>query len=130
MQLNKSTDYAIKILLFLKEKDKLKFQTEIADATGIPPKYLAAILAKLKKAGFVESLRGNKGGYYLKEDLSNITVYDIICVTESSSMISCCLEQKKTDRLYRNIKNYYYEVQNKLEHSIFAVTLQEILNDY
>lgn len=130
MQLNKSTDYAIKILLFLKETNNLKYQTEIANATDIPPKYLATILSKLKKAGYIESLRGNKGGYYLKKELSEITVYDIICITESSSTISCCLEQKKTDGLYRNIKNYYYEVQNKLEHNIFAVTLQDILNYY
>lgn len=50
----------------------------IADAQGIPVRFLENILNSLKSGGFVDSARGKDGGYYLSRKASDITVGEII----------------------------------------------------
>ncbi len=51
---------------------------EIAGAQDIPPKFLATILAQLRQAGFVASVRGMQGGYRLDVAPERLTVLQII----------------------------------------------------
>jgi Rrf2 family protein len=51
---------------------------EIAKAQGIPARFLEAILAQLKRAGLVESRRGNEGGYVLARPPARISVGDVL----------------------------------------------------
>ena len=51
---------------------------DIASAQAIPPRFLEVILAELKHAGFVESKRGNDGGYVLAKPARNLTVGEVI----------------------------------------------------
>lgn len=51
---------------------------EISKNQAIPLRFLEAILAQLKQGGFVESRRGNEGGYVLKQAPERISVRDII----------------------------------------------------
>ncbi len=57
--------------------DPVKIQ-DIASAQTIPPRFLEIILAELKHAGFVESRRGNDGGYILATDPHSLTVGQVI----------------------------------------------------
>src|SRR5215472_4759389 len=50
----------------------------IADAHGIPLRFLVQILLQLKTAGLVASVRGAAGGYQLARRPSEITLADII----------------------------------------------------
>lgn len=56
--------------------------SEISASTNIPSGYLEQLLGKLKKAGFVESIRGAGGGYKLIIEPVNIKIYDIITALE------------------------------------------------
>lgn len=51
---------------------------EIAEQQGIPPTFLAAILCSLKRAGFVDSRRGARGGYLLSRPARSITVGQVV----------------------------------------------------
>ena len=51
---------------------------EIAERQRIPVKFLESILNELKRGGFVESRRGNDGGYLLARPARRVTVGDII----------------------------------------------------
>ena len=57
---------------------------EIAKAQAIPARFLEAILAQLKRAGLVESRRGNEGGYVLARPLARISVGDVLRVVQGS----------------------------------------------
>jgi Rrf2 family protein len=57
---------------------------EIAKAQAIPARFLEAILAQLKRAGLVESHRGNEGGYILARPLARISVGDVLRVVQGS----------------------------------------------
>ncbi|GAB4289233.1 MAG: Rrf2 family transcriptional regulator [Myxococcota bacterium] len=51
---------------------------EIARAQAIPPRFLEVILSQLKQAGFVDSKRGNEGGYYLTASPDKLTIGDVL----------------------------------------------------
>lgn len=55
---------------------------EIAAEEGIPPKFLEAILADLKRGGLVHAQRGAEGGYRLARPGDEIAVADIIRAVE------------------------------------------------
>ena len=55
---------------------------EIAQKQGISVKYLEQIIIPLKKAGFITSVRGPKGGHLLAKPPDEITVGEIIKVLE------------------------------------------------
>ena len=50
----------------------------VAEAQGIPVRFLENILNSLKGAGFVDSARGKDGGYFLARPASAITVGEVI----------------------------------------------------
>ena len=51
---------------------------ELAQAQGIPAKFLEGILRQLRQAGLVASQRGADGGYRLDRDPGKITIADIV----------------------------------------------------
>src|SRR5438045_9435879 len=54
----------------------------IADAHGIPLRFLVQILLQLKGAGLVASIRGAAGGYQLARAAGEISLADVINVTD------------------------------------------------
>jgi Rrf2 family protein len=48
--------------------------SEVARRTGVPEKFLEAILRDLRRAGLVSSKRGPDGGHWLARDPSRVTV--------------------------------------------------------
>ena len=56
--------YALRMMLQLAESNKGPVRIkDVSEAQGISAKYLEQIMIVLKGAGFVESIRGPKGGY-------------------------------------------------------------------
>ena len=92
MRVSYKTDYALKTLLDLTlNADSGVVQvSEIARRQDIPAKFLEQILLMLKRAGFVASKRGQKGGYYLAMAPAKITLAAVVRLTEGYlSPITC-----------------------------------------
>jgi Rrf2 family protein len=54
----------------------------VAQATGIPHNFLENILGDLRRAGLVESRRGQAGGYLLAKAAEEISIADVIRAVE------------------------------------------------
>jgi Rrf2 family cysteine metabolism transcriptional repressor len=54
----------------------------IAERQGLSEHYLEQLIAPLRNAGFVRSIRGAYGGYVLAKPKSEITVKDVILTLE------------------------------------------------
>jgi len=80
MQLNNTSQYAIRILNYIANNDKkLLFSAkEISDVLNIPYKFLTKIMTDLVKADFILSVRGREGGYKLAKLATEITIMDIL----------------------------------------------------
>ena len=92
MLVSQKCRYALRAMLELAKRDG---QTpakiaEVAKNQAIPPRFLENILAQLKQGGFVESVRGKKGGYLLARAARTISVGEIIRYIEGSvSPVNC-----------------------------------------
>jgi Rrf2 family protein len=81
MRLTVKSDYAIRALAELAARSregKLVTAEELADAQGIPRRFLLGILAELRKDGLVMSHRGVDGGYAFAQSPADITLADVI----------------------------------------------------
>lgn len=63
MQLNVTTDYAIRIVLYLAIKKEITTSKEIGAAMGIPKNYVLKITHKLVEAGIIERLVGGRAAF-------------------------------------------------------------------
>lgn len=132
MQLNITSDYAIRTILYLAmHKNELCFAAEIEQEMAVPAKYLHKITSKLKKAGIIETFRGNSGGHQLCRDPEEISIYDILLLTEKSMEINRCLEDKLV--CSRNathtcpVRNMYQRVNESIKRSLQQTTIASLL---
>lgn len=68
---------------------------EIAKRQNISVKYLEQIIIPLKKAHYVASVRGPKGGHVLAKPPAEITVAEIVALLERGSNLVNCLQDAK-----------------------------------
>ena len=90
--LSQRTRYAIRALLHLADRHgEGPIQlAEIAERQNIPGKFLTVILSEMKRAGFVETMRGKEGGYWLSRPPTEITYGDIVRATRGSLALVPC----------------------------------------
>ena len=88
--------YAVRLMLDLAAQGEGKCVAvkEIAARQGLSEKYLEQIISILNKAGYVKSVRGAQGGYYLTKDPSEYTVGMILRLTEGSLNPVACLDDE------------------------------------
>ena len=79
MRVSAKADYAVRAALQLAAAGEGPVKGEsIADAQGIPLRFLENILAELRHAGLVQSQRGADGGYWLARKPNEVKIADVI----------------------------------------------------
>ncbi len=71
----------------------------LADAESLPLAYLEQVVARLRKAGLVESARGAHGGYWLARPAEEITMDDVVEALEGAIAPMECFVQEDTERI-------------------------------
>jgi Rrf2 family protein len=84
MRVSAKVDYAVRaaIELAAAEPGRPIKGDRIAQAQGVPLKFLENILTELRHAGLVRSQRGAEGGYWLARAPEEISVADVIRAVE------------------------------------------------
>jgi len=86
MRLNKATSYAIRILIDCAQTGGgLVKVTEISDRLGITPQNTFKIVHLLSRAGFIEAVRGRRGGVRLGRPASQIRIGDVVRAMETTA---------------------------------------------
>ena len=134
MSLNITTDYAIRVLLYLASNATVGESIsgkEIAEEMGIPYNYFLKIVPNLKDANFIISYQGKKGGYSLEKDPADISLFDIIDAMEDDLTISECLKNPSAcSRTYTGhcaVHNFFYSLQEDLEKKLRSVSLESVV---
>jgi Rrf2 family protein len=63
---------------------------EIARRQNISLKYLEQIIRPLKRARYIKSFRGSKGGHMLNKPPDQITVGEVVALLEGGSILTHC----------------------------------------
>jgi Rrf2 family protein len=83
MRISAKVDYAVRAAIELAAAGGEPIKGEvIADAQGIPLKFLENILGELKHTGIVSSRRGAQGGYWLAKPAEEVSLADIVRAVE------------------------------------------------
>lgn len=133
MQLNMTTDYALRAASYLATEQKRSSIATISEAMDIPKSYLPSIMKKLSEAGMVSVQRGVTGGWILAKPAPEITVLDIISVMENTIKLNRCLEED----LYCNrgevqtcpLHHHYLVIQRGLENAFRGITLDMLVEE-
>lgn len=115
--------YGLAAMLYLAQnRDRLVQIKDIAKSGDIPQNYLEQLLVQLKKAGFVESIRGAKGGYKLVIDPKELSVFQVLGALEGDLV---CYDKYTTAS--RTLNHFWAESSRKIEEA-FNIPLQELVD--
>jgi len=95
MRLSRKSEYALLALARL-ANGKSWSVTGLSRITAIPTKLLEPVLNELRRAGFVQSTRGPKGGYIFDKDPASVSIGEIIHLFEGNAFLLPCTKNGGT----------------------------------
>jgi Rrf2 family protein len=92
MKLSAKTRYGTRLMLDMAQhyQDGPIHLATVAQRQGISVKYLEQIIIPLKKAHYIRSVRGPKGGHQLAKPPEEIKVGEIVALLEDSASLAAC----------------------------------------
>lgn len=129
MIITKRSDYALRVCRALKD-GKTHSVREICEAEDIPKAFAYKIIRELEQSGIVNSERGKEGGYYLNRKLEDLTVYDIVSVTEEDLAIVHCMKEdcgRNTDDIPCRMHVELERIQQMLEKELRDKPISDII---
>ena len=129
MQLNRSTDYAIQMLLYLAKVGKTVSSSKLAAAMGVSHRYLLQISAKLRAAGFIRAAHGSSGGLKLDKAPEEISLYDIILSMEGAVRTGeiCGSPALEIKQEIATLERMYHSVDGMLGQALRKIMLSDLL---
>jgi Rrf2 family protein len=95
MMFSTKTEYGVRVMVELARRsgeDPVPL-AEIASTGDLPLAYLEHLVARLRKAGLVDSRRGSRGGYMLARSATDITMAEVVEALEGAiAPIECISE--------------------------------------
>jgi len=133
MRLSTQSRYGVRAIFDIAYNSE-GLETQVKDISrrqGISPRYLEQIFQKLKKAGIVGSKRGPSGGYFLNKKPDEITVGEIVRITEGGIEPVLCISPEDSsqpcDRLGECVTRLIWsEAGNKLKEYFDSVSIKDL----
>lgn len=134
MKLSTKGRYGLKAMIDLADYSEEAPQSImcIAKRQSLSDSYLEQLMAKLKRAGLVESIRGAAGGYVLARQSSEISVGDILRALEGDLKPVDCMgirgEKCKTGD-YCPTRMVWQRIDESIQSTIDSIYLNELVED-
>lgn len=129
MKISTRGRYALRVMidLAINGKDNYISLKDIANRQEISMKYLEQIVSILNKAGLVDTLRGNNGGYKLNRKPSEYRVGDILRVAEGDLTPVYCVHEECSRK--KNCKTYFFwkDLDQVISDYVDSKTLEDLI---
>ncbi len=131
LQITRQTEYAIRGLLELAERDDgtpIRLKT-LAEACDISEAFLAKIFQMLSQHNVVKSHRGVKGGFSLGRERDQITLREVVEICEGGIALNHCLRRINTcDRVEGcKVHQVWDTAQTAMTQALDKTTLADLL---
>lgn len=129
MLITRRSDYAFRICRALAD-GKIHNVREICESENIPRAFAYKIIRDMDKSALVGSERGNKGGYFMKKGLDELTLYDIINTTEDEMYINHCIDYdccRNTEESPCQFHKELCRIQKIMEKELKSKSIAELL---
>ena len=124
---------AVKALCYLaKVFPEAKSSNEIADEIGVNASKLRLILSQLNRGEIVGSTKGPTGGFYLAQDFTELSLYEIYSTLEEKKLIdfdvadSSSAKDGETEKYNNYFHNFFWDIQKQIEERMQNVKLDSI----
>lgn len=116
------------------EKKPLSIK-QISEGTQVPLPYLEQILINLRKAGYVQSTRGAKGGYVLAKAPDEINIYDLLMILEGEIFPVHCKHGANCSSHSDNAhccagEIVWQKINTSVKDAVGAYSIQDLINDF
>jgi len=135
MKLSTKGRYGLRAMIDLADYSEEMPQSiaNIAARQSISDSYLEQLMAKLKKAGLIESIRGAQGGYVLARPSSDISVGDILRALEGDLIPVKCSELGGEQGCLGSdscvTKNVWKRINDSIQNAVDSIRLCELVDD-
>jgi Rrf2 family cysteine metabolism transcriptional repressor len=118
MRLTSRSEYALLALVYLARQDPEEFISveTIANAQGIPPRFLEQIMTVLKHGRYVRSAKGRLGGYRLAKPPDQISLAEVIRLFDGALAPT------------ESVSRYFYE-STPIEHEVSLLAVFQDIRD-
>ncbi|MFT7578237.1 MAG: Rrf2 family nitric oxide-sensitive transcriptional repressor [Alphaproteobacteria bacterium] len=104
MQINAFSDYALRILMYLMVNgDRLVTSREIATSYDLSFDHIAKAAQFLSRHGYVSAIRGRSGGLQLSQRPTDISIGEVLRLTEAGSGLVECMRAGPTHCKLANV---------------------------
>jgi len=131
VRVSAKVDYAVRASIALAASGAGPVKGDrVAEAQGIPLRFLENILGELKHAGLVASQRGQEGGYWLARPAEEITLAEIIRAVEGP--LASVRGQRPEALAYEGdaepLQAVWIALRANIREVLEAVTLADLVN--
>lgn len=134
MKLSTKSRYSARILIELaRHNNKTPLQTgKISSNQEIPLKYLEQLITVLRKAGYIESFRGPKGGHRLAIDPSEINLGQVVRLFEGQTELVQCITEPASCTLADEcrLRLAWRDATEALYQKLDVITIQNLIDGY
>lgn len=135
MKFSAQEEYGLRLLLRIAKSDSPNGLTipELSELEGLSTANVAKILRMMRLAGFIESARGQTGGYRLKKSADKIPVGDVLTslggkLYESGFCdLHAGIENICTNSIDCSIRSLWKTIQNLIDDVLSKISLQDLL---
>jgi Rrf2 family protein len=132
VRVSAKADYAVRAMIELAaatEGTPVKGE-QLAEAQGIPIRFLENILGELRQQGLVQARRGSDGGYWLGREPREITVADVIRAVEGP--LATVRGEGPEEIIYRGsavpLQRVWVALQANIRDVLERVTLADLIS--
>jgi Rrf2 family protein len=132
MLLTKKSEYALLSLVIIAKSDIPKNTDELSSQLNISKSFLAKILQNLARHNILESYKGANGGFSLKKEPEELTIFELISISEektpavfecSSGVSNCNIMTTGGCTLFPVLNNLQFKINDFLK----DLTLKDII---
>ncbi len=130
MKISTKGRYALRVMIDLAINGNENFISlkDIATRQNLSIKYLEQIISMLNKAGYLETARGNNGGYKLAKNPNEYKVGDILRATEGNLAPIYCLTEEDCQRKEDcKTHSFWKGLDNVINEYVDSKTLEDLI---
>lgn len=122
-------DYGLRALLSLTAAGAPQTTEQLAEDQGLPPRFLGAILAEMRRGGLVASQRGAEGGYRLARPPGEITCAEVFRALDGplAEVRGLRPEATRYEGSSEHLQTVWVAVRASLRQVLEHVTLDQIV---
>ncbi|MCX6012071.1 MAG: Rrf2 family transcriptional regulator [Chloroflexi bacterium] len=103
---------------------------DIASRQGLSQRYLSQLVLPLIEAGLVKSIRGRNGGFLLAKAPADITLAEIIRVSEGKIVFEDCVEKPDVCNKSNTciLHDFWTETTEAIDNVLESTSLQDLVD--